>query len=669
MTQRDERVLVTLAEIARFAGVGRAAVSNWRRRFDDFPAPVGGSDASPQFALDTVEEWLLARGKLRTPSRALDRLWPHIEALGDRDRMGLVIAEAGLRLASASVPPPWPTGMPELSVDELHLVDEAVRARLVIGGGEVFAFLLERWLSAHVRQIATTSVPLAGLMTALADEVHEGGSARYVVDPACGTGTLLLAAARKWSGQEAVRLAGFDSDAVLGRLAAARLSLATGFTEGDVAVADTLRDDPHAGVRANVVLCNLPANERHWGHDELATDRRWLFGQPPRTESELAWVQHIVSRLAEDGVAVVLLPPAVASRRAGRRIRAGLLRAGSLQAVVALPPGAAPPYGVGLHLWVLRPPRAYTDATGVLLIDAADCRHTTTEGGSQVVDWDAVQDRVIAGWRGEAPPGAVTVPLVDLLGEETDLTPARHVPPAAVASAVELGRSWDRFDSALAAVRDAGRVVRSVTPAHELQGRIAVTVGELEAARAIRLTPGGPLPEAALRRGPRPDHGVPVCMAARMGEGQGEQWWLAADDVERGEQERELTVTAFGDVVVVATFAEFDAWVETSAATVLGPHVHRLRVDPERLDPWFLAACLRVRFNARQAGTHASVSSRVDVRRLRALRLPIDEQRHYGAFHRRLLEFEQASADLALAGGELSGSLSELLAVGQLAVG
>ena len=52
----DNAAEVTAAGIARFAGVGRAAVSNWRRRHSDFPRPVGGSVSSPSFALPEVEE-------------------------------------------------------------------------------------------------------------------------------------------------------------------------------------------------------------------------------------------------------------------------------------------------------------------------------------------------------------------------------------------------------------------------------------------------------------------------------------------------------------------------------------------------------------------------------------------------------------------------------------
>lgn len=49
---------VSPAGITLLAGVGRAALSNWRRQFPDFSARVGGTDAHPLFPLDAVEAWL-----------------------------------------------------------------------------------------------------------------------------------------------------------------------------------------------------------------------------------------------------------------------------------------------------------------------------------------------------------------------------------------------------------------------------------------------------------------------------------------------------------------------------------------------------------------------------------------------------------------------------------
>ena len=52
--------LVTAAEISRLAGVTRATVSNWRRRHPDFPAPAGGTEASPAYDVAEVRAWLAA---------------------------------------------------------------------------------------------------------------------------------------------------------------------------------------------------------------------------------------------------------------------------------------------------------------------------------------------------------------------------------------------------------------------------------------------------------------------------------------------------------------------------------------------------------------------------------------------------------------------------------
>lgn len=59
-----------LALIARMIGVGRAAVANCRRRHDDFPEPVGGTDESPLFALTDAIGWLTAHGYLPHPPDA-----------------------------------------------------------------------------------------------------------------------------------------------------------------------------------------------------------------------------------------------------------------------------------------------------------------------------------------------------------------------------------------------------------------------------------------------------------------------------------------------------------------------------------------------------------------------------------------------------------------------
>ncbi|GAA3422528.1 N-6 DNA methylase [Streptosporangium vulgare] len=698
----DPSVSVTLAEIARIAGVGRAAVSNWRRRHDSFPAPVGGTDTSPQFALSQVEEWLRRQGKLdEVGSR--ERLWPEFEALGDRDTMGRAIAAAGARLAReeaghAAGPPDTDAaeGLPYhngLSDAQRSLVERAVSLARKHGARDTFDFLLGRWLDTHVRQIGVTPRPLAALMAKVAELSRDGEASDVgtVLDPACGTGGLLLAAARQWAGKVDTRpsgvplkLLGQDVDPTQAALAAVRILLAGHSPERetawevDVRSGNTLRADPHPDVRADVVLCNPPFNERDWGYEELATDARWTYGLPPRTEPELAWTQHSLSRLAPGGTAVLLMPPGVASRRAGRRIRAGLLRSGVLRAVVALPPGSAPPHSVALHLWVLRAPAgdgAGTEA-GVLLVDAAGIQPELSEGrqrtGRAAIDWPLLHRRVVLAIQPgdkdrDRPADHAVVPVIDLLDDEVDLTPARHVPKRGTSANLGLRRSWNRFGTLLHELRDLTATLSALElSGEEPAGQGTVTVGDLLRAGAMTMRAGQQPADGAVRTDDAPDDAVPVLTVTDVLAGGRPSGWLPAREALAGETAGTLTVTGPEEVVVVGAYRAFGAWVDTDAPTVLGSQLFALRADPTLLDPWFLAGCLRAPANARQAGTHASTSSRIDVRRLQVLRLPLAEQRRYGEAFRRLTAFERSLREARTIGGELVDGLTDGLAAGTM---
>ncbi|GDY85323.1 hypothetical protein SAVCW2_45220 [Streptomyces avermitilis] len=94
---QDNATEVTAAGIARLAGVGRAAVSNWRRRHADFPKPVGGTETSPSFALAEVEDWLRRQGKLaEVPLR--ERVWQQLVGHPEGPVAALVHAGCALLL-------------------------------------------------------------------------------------------------------------------------------------------------------------------------------------------------------------------------------------------------------------------------------------------------------------------------------------------------------------------------------------------------------------------------------------------------------------------------------------------------------------------------------------------------------------------------------------------
>jgi SAM-dependent methyltransferase len=669
-----DAVPVSLAEIARIAGVGRAAVSNWRRRHDSFPSRVGGTDVSPQFSLAEVEGWLRENGKLKDID-ARELLWPRFEALGSRDGSGLAVAEAARRMRSPRTRSEYPGLPPEAR----ELVAEAGRLGRQEGPRETFEFLLQRWLETHVRQLSTTPPPLAALMTRIALAVRLGGSGNgggsggsagelTVLDPACGTGHLAAAVAREYDGP-GVRVLACERDPALAALAAARLGFLEEENPGirsEIATADALRADPYPGTDADIALCNPPFNERDWGYEELATDRRWTHGLPPRTEPELAWVQHLLAHLAPGGAAVVVLPPAVASRRAGRRIRGSLLRTGVLRAVVALPPGSAQPHSVSLQLWVLRTAPdggagALPPGQDALFVDATGfARPDTREPGP---DWDALCAHVLSAVesldRPESalPEGAVRVPLLDLLDDEVDVTPGRHTATGTESSGIELTRKWSELRSVLEELTgQAGRLAAlgldAGTP------RTTVTVGDLVKAGALTLRAGQQPSEPSRRTGASGGAELPLLTVAD----------LLMDGVPGGTigADSASALAEEGDVVVAGVVRAFKAWVHEGPPVALGPQLFALRVDPEKLDAHFLAGCLRASANGRQAGTHASSSSRVDIRRLQVLQLPLTEQAAYAGAFRRLRAFETLLARADGLGRGLVSDTGDRLAAGGL---
>ncbi|MGI5250721.1 N-6 DNA methylase [Actinacidiphila glaucinigra] len=458
---------VTAAGIARLAGVGRAAVSNWRRRHADFPKPVGGTDTSPAFALSEVEGWLRAQGKLaEVPLR--ERVWQRAEshpagtaaALRQAGAVCLLVRErpdAATRMKGAQGTEAGEAvgGLFERHFGGRFAPGAPVDAELLRGAAELAAgmgprqayeFLLGRYLDANPRQYTLTPPAPAELMAALA------GPARTVLDPACGTGTLLRAA------EAPHEVYGQEADPDLAALAALRLALhADPAAAVRVAGGDSLRADAFPGLAADAVLCHPPFNERNWGHEDLAYDPRFEYGFPARTESELAWVQHCLARVREGGTVVLLMPPAAASRRSGRRIRADLLRRGALRAVVALPAGAAPPYGIPLHLWVLRRPGTGTPASPhLLLVDTAGSQDAAP--GGEKAPWQTVRATVLDAWQSfdrhgtteERPGVSRALKVIDLLDDDVDLAPARHLPPpAAAGGAAELAGVRDRLAATL----------------------------------------------------------------------------------------------------------------------------------------------------------------------------------------------------------------------------
>ncbi|GEL23636.1 SAM-dependent methyltransferase [Pseudonocardia sulfidoxydans NBRC 16205] len=333
----DDAATVSAGDIARLGGVSRAAVSNWRRRHPDFPRPVDGTPASPRYDLADVEKWLRRNGKAsETP--ALERMWQRMRAEGGELGLGHVVARAGALLVwlRDGDDEPLLPGVTERA--DATFVELAEHVAGEYGHAEAFELLHARWVAADSRRLRPTPPDVAARMLDLA------GPADLLLDPACGTGGLLVAST-------APRVAGIDRAPDRALVAAARLRL--GRRAASLTGADTFDADPPP---ADAVVCDPPFGER------LDASGPWPHGTPPRGEPELAWVQRCLRAVRPGGRVVVRMPVAAASRRGGRHVRASLLRHGALREVVAAGPDA--------DLWVLRRPAPGDPRPSTLLLSA-----------------------------------------------------------------------------------------------------------------------------------------------------------------------------------------------------------------------------------------------------------------------------------------------------------
>ncbi|MFF3084551.1 class I SAM-dependent DNA methyltransferase [Streptomyces nojiriensis] len=263
--------------------------------------------------------------------------------------------------------------------------------------------LVERFQDS-ARRSGSDQVSSARIARAVAYFAGPLADGATVFDPACGIGVLLMVVG---DGGGGVVVRGQEIDPAAARFAGLRAEL-SGRADAVIQAGDSLRADAWPSLRAELVVCEPPAAGPDWGRGELLLDARWELGTPSKAEGELAWLQHCYAHTAPGGRTVIATPASVAYRKAGRRIRAELVRRGILAQVIALPGGVASSHSVPVLLWILRRPRP--DDAAPSHVRLVDLTGNEPDGPLEPTD-DQVAD----------------VPLIDLLDDTVDLTPGQYI--------------------------------------------------------------------------------------------------------------------------------------------------------------------------------------------------------------------------------------------------
>ncbi len=417
MIDPQQNARVTVSEIAQLAGVSVSAVSNWRKRHADFPAPVEGTAAGDFFALNDVTVWLERRGKkVRAPKQVglnellwgvadalrgegaaneslllailqVLTLWRFSTAPNARTVSGSTLAWSALMAASDDqLPAAWEYAVESLPVAENPAVREVINTpsvswrgvrqlivavdRLANEGmrqssarvfGEAVSLVIMQLQESQTIRVFGSATPrsLTSLMIQLLAPV--GG---VVYDPAAGHAMALADAGRGAEGT-GIQLVGQEISEFSWRVGVLHLALC-GF-EGSLNRGDTLLHDAFRGHVADRIILDPPLNARLSSTD-FVFDPRWKYGTS--NVADWMWAQHLTQHLAPAGIGVMVVSMGGLSR-GGRdaMIRARLIEAGELDAVIALPPGLV--VGTNVSIALLLFDRSRVGIRGdVLFVDA-----------------------------------------------------------------------------------------------------------------------------------------------------------------------------------------------------------------------------------------------------------------------------------------------------------
>lgn len=678
--------LVSTTEIAALVNRRVSAVSNWRANPKlGFPAPRGGNAGRPMFDLDEVLEWLRTnRPDIEINLGGGERLvWAAVNELRDawevEDLVDFLLALLAARRASLPLPRLFTAWQGLVRSDPASLesrLQEVTTAAHAHGlniefkalGADVDADTRRRLLnliktvdSAEEDELpAVADLALTRLTASKGRAGSDVGSvtsrvsamlghianshewAESVYDPTCGIGQTILAAHRYLPHAEFI---GHEIDPDVLTMARRRWLIAD--VHVDSRAVDVLAEDPDPTLRADLVLADPPLG-MSWRLPQALTDPRWTYGLPSKSAADLLFLQHCLHHLSEDGYAYVLTTQGPLYRGgADRRVRTDLLRAGRVEAVVALPQRMLSHTSIPLALWVLRGEAVQNDE--VFLIDATDTRDP--EAGVSV--WLAEADQRSS----DQLPRTARVLVNDLLLGDADLSPARWV----ARKNIDPGKIRTRFALADLAVAGVRQGLADMPPIPDLAGttfsqpRMA-SIGELvdlEVAAVVRNGYSeddfGDAPFVIVRRDDIVAQELqPVFLD---GDEVQEQW--AEDRTEPGD----VLFTVLSPKAGRTAKPRLLSMVDEDGDHLLSREVLGLRVDPSVCDPRYVAECLTGSWN-----DHLLQAGRFEPKSLQIPLIPLDEQRQIGDLIDIAREYRQLAAGLHQAMDDYVPAVLEVVA-------
>ena len=238
--------------------------------------------------------------------------------------------------------------------------------------GDAYEYLIGEFASGAGKKAGEfyTPQPVSTLLAKLV--TAEKRILKSVYDPTCGSGSLLLRVKRE--AKQVDKIYGQELNRTTYNLARMNMILHdVHYADFDIKQEDTLEHPQHRDLRFDAIVANPPFSA-HWSANQLfmSDDRFSQYGRlAPATKADMAFVQHMISQLAEDGTMAVVLPHGVLFRGAAEgHIRQYIIeQLNYLDAVIGLPANIF--YGTSIPTCVLVLKKCRKNPKDILFIDAS----------------------------------------------------------------------------------------------------------------------------------------------------------------------------------------------------------------------------------------------------------------------------------------------------------
>jgi type I restriction enzyme M protein len=277
--------------------------------------------------------------------------------------------------------------------------------------GRVYEYFLGRFASAEGKsggEFYTPSCVVRVLVEMI--EPYKG----RIYDPCEGSGGMFVQSEKfveSHGGRRGdISIYGQESNPTTWRLAAMNLAIRGIEANLGGQWADTFHNDLHPDLKADYIMANPPFNISDWGGDRLREDKRWVYGVPPLTNANFAWVEHMIYHLAPAGIAgFVLANGSMSSNMGGEgEIRKAIIEADLVDCMIAMPGQLFYSTQIPVCLWFLTRSKAnkgFRNRQGqTLFIDVRKMGTMIDRVHRELTDEDIMKiATTYHAWRGEPP--------------------------------------------------------------------------------------------------------------------------------------------------------------------------------------------------------------------------------------------------------------------------